>query len=195
MKISSKKLATLVLPLLAGSLAGTAHATVYTYQGNFVPEGTPSLATGSASAVYDDVLHTLSVSANFNGLIGTTTASHIHAPTAVPLTGNAGVATQVPSFSGFPLGVQSGTYANTFDLTLSSSWNPSFITANGGTTATAEAAFANFLANGRAYFNIHTSSYGSGEIRAWLVVPEPSSAALAGLGSLGLFLAKRRKRS
>jgi hypothetical protein len=42
------------------------------------------------------------------------------------------VATTLPTFAGFPLGVTSGTYINTLDLTLASSYNPAFVTANGG---------------------------------------------------------------
>ena len=71
------------------------------------PNASPG--TGTSLVTYDDVAHTLRVEASFSGLIGTTTAAHIHAPTAVPFTGTIGVATQTPSFSGFPLGVTSGT--------------------------------------------------------------------------------------
>jgi hypothetical protein len=46
--------------------------------------------------------------------------------------GAAGVATQTPSFSAFPLSVTSGTYNNTFDTTLTSSFNSVLVTANGG---------------------------------------------------------------
>ena len=66
------------------------------------------------------------------------------------------MATQTPSFIGFPLGVTSGTYSNIYDTTLASTYRAAFITANGGTVAGAEAAlFAGLLA-GQAYFNIHT---------------------------------------
>src|SRR5439155_23025204 len=37
-----------------------------------------------------------------------------------------------PDISGFPLGVTSGTYDNTLDLTLASSYNPVFVTDEGG---------------------------------------------------------------
>ena len=69
----------------------------------------------------------LRVEVSFSGLVGTTTAPHIHCCTASPLSGNAGVATLTPTFTGFPLGVTSGTY----HLTLSPSWNPAFVTAHG----------------------------------------------------------------
>ena len=56
-----------------------------------------------------------------------------------------------PTFPGFPLDVTSGTYANSFDLTLASSFNPAFVTASGGTVAGAEAALAAGLDAGTSY--------------------------------------------
>jgi hypothetical protein len=81
---------------------------------------------------------------------------------------------------------------STLDLTLSSSWNPAFITANGGTVAGAESAFATGLENDMAYFNIHTTAFPNGEVRAFLVaVPEPESVMLALAGLAGLVLVCR----
>lgn len=155
----------------------------------------PSPGTGFANVSYDPVSHLLSISASFSGLVGTTTASHIHAPTAVPLTGTAGVATQTPSFVGFPLGVTSGSFSNTLDLTLSSSFNPAFVTANGGTPASAEAAFASALIANRSYFNIHTTSFPGGEIRGFLVaVPDESSTALLLMMALPVLWVGRKYR-
>ncbi len=156
--------------------------THYTYTAvlNGPNESPPSasLGTGSARVVYDSTAHTLHVNVIFSGLLGTATAAHIHCPTALPLTGTAGVATQTPTFAGFPLGVTSGTYDHTFDLTLASSWSPTFITANGGTPAGAEAALSASLVAKTAYFDIHSTVSPGGEIRGFLLVNMPLPSTL-----------------
>ena len=151
------------------------------------PTGSPG--TGTATVFYDSTLHTLRVSMSFSGLVGTTTASHIHCCAVAPT--NAGVATQVPTFAGFPLGVTSGTYDHTLDLTQASSFNPAYVTANGGTVASAEVALVSGMANGQAYLNIHTSTNAGGEIRSFLALQSTDVPSLShlGLGLLGLLLA------
>ena len=177
----------------------SAYATVFQYSVTLdgPSEPTPSLGTGSGTVNYDDVAHTLQLQVSFSGLTNSgsgTTASHIHAPTASPFSGTAGVATTTPSFAGFPVGVTSGTYSDTLDLTLASSYNPAFVTANGGTTAGAESALAAAMAGGNAYWNIHSQAFPGGEIRGFLVaVPEPSTISLIGLGTGALIWRLRRK--
>jgi hypothetical protein len=132
------------------------------------------------------------VHADFAGLLGTTTASHIHSATPTPLSGTAGVATTTPSFVGFPLGVTAGTFDSTLDMTLASSYNPAFVTANGGTTASAELALFSGIADGKAYLNIHSSVVGGGEIRGFLVpLPEPGCISIAVVG--GALVLRRRR--
>jgi hypothetical protein len=175
---------------------GGVQAAPITYQASLTGAAeNPAAATpgsGSATVVYDDVLHTLQVAISFSDLIGNTTAAHIHCCAALP-TDNAVVATQVPNFLGFPIGVTAGSYFHLFDLTDLSSFNPAYVTNNGGSSASAEAALAAGIAAGEAYVNIHTTVFGSGEIRGTLTrqVPEPVTFALLALG-LGLLSLARK---
>jgi hypothetical protein len=173
-------------------ISQSSSAALIDYQGNIDgrQEGTTSLGTGHAQVTYDDVAHTMRVQATFSGLTGDTTAAHIHAPTPAPFSGTAGVATMQPSFAGFPLGVKAGVMDNTFDLTQSASWNSSYITANGGTPASAEAAFFSSMNAGRAYFNIHSTTNSGGEIRGYL--PEPGALTFLGAAAMTAIIRRRR---
>jgi hypothetical protein len=200
-KCKGRVLSGVAVPIFLAGLVASANASILTYEAIMSgPAESPANAspgTGLGLVDYDNVAHTLHVHVDFSGLVGTTSASHIHAPTAVALTGTAGVATTTPTFAGFPLGVTSGTYDNVLDLTLASSYNPSYVTANGGTPASAELALTTAIADGKAYWNIHTSTFPGGEIRGFLLpIPEPSTLALAGLGGLALaWKVRNRKRA
>ncbi len=169
-------LALALVAALSGFAVANAAVTTYTCLLDGASESPPNASPGTGFGIVDidPVAHTMRVRANFSGLLGNVTASHIHAPTAVAFAGTAGVATTTPTFAGFPLGSTFGTYDNTLDMTLASSYNPSYVTANGGTTAGAEAALFAAIAAGKAYLNIHSSVVGSGEIRGFPILGGPT---------------------
>lgn len=127
-----------------------------------------STATGTATVTYSPATSSMVVSTSFSGVISTTTVAHIHCCTLVAGTTNAGVATQTPSFAGFPGGVSAAMYTNTFDMTLASSYNASFVTASGGLPQALDRLLAG-MGNGTAYFNLHSVAFAGGEIRGNLI--------------------------
>ena len=77
-----------------------------------------SAGSGAATLLIDTLARSMTLDVNFGGLTGNVTAAHIHCCVAVAGAGTAGVATQVPTFAGFPAGVTAGTYHQVFDLDL-----------------------------------------------------------------------------
>jgi hypothetical protein len=132
---------------------------------NESPNPVASPGTGFALVTYSPDTVMMRVQVSFAGLTSGTTASHIHCCFSPPTTTTAGVATTLPLFTGFPVGVTSGTYDHTFDMTMASSYNPAFVTAQGSISAALNAILAG-MTNSTAYFNIHTTNFPAGEIRA-----------------------------
>ncbi len=161
-------LAALMLP------ASAAHAVPMTFVANLsganeIPSNN-SPATGLATVVLDTTAHTIQIGATFSGLTTNTMMAHIHCCLPSPLAPavNVGVATTVPAFPGFPLGVTEGTYPLTlFDLTQPTIYNPAFVTLQGGIPQ-AEAALEMGIQNEETYFNIHTAMFPGGEERDFL---------------------------
>ena len=182
--------------LFAATLAAPAAADIGIYTTPLLPEpNVSSTGHGFATLTIDATLMTMRVETTWADLVGTTTIAHIHCCTATPFTGTISPATTLPTWPNFPTGVTAGSFDETFDMSLAASWNPAFVTANGG-IAGAFGAFVDGLNDGRAYLNIHTSAFGSGEIRGFpTLIPEPQTYALllAGLGAVGLAARRRRK--
>jgi CHRD domain/PEP-CTERM motif len=189
-----------ILKLAAASIAlfPVASQAALQFQGvllgaNEVP-GNASPGKGLAQVFIDDALSTITFKVSFSGLIGNTTAAHVHCCTGAP-GANSGIAIETPSLPGFPLGVRAGNFANSFDLLNADNYNPPFVTNNGGTALGARNALIAGLLGNRAYFNVHSVFRPGGELRANLAqVPEPASWALMIMG-FGLVGANLRRRT
>jgi hypothetical protein len=187
--------------ILALCASSASQAATFTTQLSGPAEAPPNASpgTGNATVNFDLTAHLLSIDMSFSGLTSGTTASHIHCCTAPPAA--APVATQVPTFTGFPLGVTSGTYSRAFNTLDPATWNPTFVTANGGSVAGAEAALAAGLAAGSSYLNVHTTAFPAGEIRGFLTaaavgqVPEPPALALFAIAVGALAVARRKRQA
>lgn len=141
-------LSALALASPASSPAATSSYIANLKGSNEVPPN-PSPGTGTAFITYDDVAHSLTLSGSFSGLVAGLTAGHYHGP-ALP-GANASV---VHGFSGLPLGSTSGSWTDVWML-----------------TPTQEG----YLTGGLLYVNLHSQTYGGGEIRGQ-VVPDATPA-------------------
>ena len=151
------------------------------------PNGSPGI--GSATFDFDTITHSLTMSINFSGLVGTTTVAHIHADTAFAGTGTAGVASGLTSWT---TGLQSGSYNNTINMLSSATYGSAYLAAHGGTAASAETDLLAAMSNGRAYLNLHSTTYPGGEIRGFItLVPAPGMLAL--IGMCGVLTGRRRR--
>ena len=186
--------------------APAAHAVPMTFAAslsgaNEVP-AVMSPGVGFTTVILDPTAHTLQVNILFAGLTSLTTAAHIHCCLIAGGGPNLQVATTLPAFPGFPIGVTQGNYSSpVFDLTMSQIYNPNFVTAVGGLPQ-AEAALVGAIEGGLSYLNVHTANNPGGEIRGQLTALAAVPGPIVGAGLPGLIigctvlltLARRRRR-
>jgi hypothetical protein len=176
------------------ALAG-APAQALTYETILSPEVVGATGTGSAKLKIFEASDQMKLNIDFSGLSGNTTVAHIHGATATAGTGTAGVMTTTPSFLGFPAGVKSGSYEQTFNLLATSTYRAGFITNSGGTAAGARDAFLAALLDGKAYLNVHSQTFPGGEIRGFFApAPTPVPGPLPLLGAAAAWGWSRRLR-
>ncbi len=175
----------------------TASAQQWTATLSGASEDPPNNSPGTGFVLVKVMDNQMDISVTFADLVSPSTVAHIHCCTAVPNAGNVGVASIVPTYPSFPVGVTSGMWSESFDLSDASSYNPAFINNNGGTALSARSALIDGLNAERAYFNLHSQQFPGGEIRGFLVatVPEPSTSAALLIGVLGLAATTLRRRT
>jgi hypothetical protein len=143
---------------------------------NGANEATPngSQGVGTAKVLIDLIFYTMRVQGEFQGLTGQVSSAHLHGITTSPGAGVADVMINVPTLPGFPAGVTEGSYDQSINLALDSSYNPTFFAATGGSASLASNAMFVALDAGKTYFNIHTTEFGDGEIRGFLLRTRPA---------------------
>ena len=111
----------LILPMPA-SYADTVLTAVLSAPLEMNPsDNSPGTGTAVVTLEPGDMMR---VQVTFSGLTSGTTASHIHCCLPAPFqNANEPVGTTIPTFPNFPLGVTSGSYDQTLDLTANSTYN------------------------------------------------------------------------
>jgi hypothetical protein len=157
---------------------GTASAQ-WTFQATLLGTGenppNASTATGFGSVVLNAAQTQITVNESWTGLIGgPATASHIHGPGGIGPTGPTNASVIFP-FAGVPAVTSGSITQQVFSITAQQ---------------------VGWLFSGFLYMNVHNATFGGGEIRGQLLlVPEPSTAALVGLGVGAIAMRAIRKRT
>jgi len=116
---------------------------------------------------YDDVAHTLRISADWAGLSADDGGPHTLLHSCARRRDHR--RRRHPRHTaGFPAGVSSGSYTSPLiDLDDPASFTAGFMTNfGGGTTSGSTAALLAGIDEGKAYFNVHSDTFPGGEIRA-----------------------------
>ncbi len=142
----------------------TFHATLLG-TGENPPNASPG--TGFGTVILNAAQTQITVDESWSGITSPATASHIHGPGGIGSGGNTNAAVIFP-FTGVPAATSGSIPEQTFAISAQQvSW----------------------LFSGYLYMNVHDANFPGGEIRGQLLlVPEPSTAALLGLGLGGIAL-------
>jgi len=175
---------TLVCILSLASGLAIAPAQNFTVSLDPTQEASPTAGrTGSGIGTLTLSGTVLSFDITFTGLSSTFGADHIHGPAAATPSTTASVIYPLQSFTTTSDGGHAGTIVGSVSL----------VPLQNGAYTVAQQLFD--LNNGLWYVNVHTATFGGGEIRGQILpVPEPSTLALAGLGLGGLLFWKLRRR-
>ncbi len=149
----------------------------------------PSTATGSGTLLLSDDQNSIDVFLQWEGLTGPATGGHVHCCAFQGANGPIAI-----DFG--PSAAATGSLTRTYNLTLLATYSGGFLSANGGTAASARTAFLNGLIGGKAYYNVHSARYPGGEIRGQLAaVPETATwgMMIAGFGIVGGAMRVRRR--
>ena len=153
------------------------------------PDGsTNSPGTGTGTITYDSATNVISYDLQWDGLVGDLTKLHVHGPATenmsnpqhvIEIFGPPAVPNELVATSGSVVGSQE----------LTTLIQPGF-------DPLEPSEILDIMTSGQAYLNVHTTVFGTGEIRGNLGVPlpEPSAATLMGFGVIAFGVLRRRGR-
>ena len=140
----------LLLSIVQIQVTATVYPINVTFSGRQETPANNSTATGTFVGTYNDVTDSLIYTITFSGLTANVTAAHFHG--YVP-PGIAGPVLFFPVNPSFPTGVMGATFVDSLKLTQGQE---------------------DSLKMGLIYFNIHTSTFPGGELRAQLFLTDPT---------------------